>query len=501
MSEVAKKYILSIDEEAKEYFDKTLSLIKDKIKQEVLSAPLVSSYDTIRNIVDREMSEFIQTVISLIDYYTEGIYHSGKMVSRKKLKLGKQIPDVGKKYSFTNNDKLFMDSYKGSRLKQLNLDFEKAVVNYLLDKLSNVKTNGKWNLLNNDDYNPYSYSKQELSDKEMDMFVESVEDSFSDVFDQLMDAVAREIIQLFRRAQVEEYRNLGIDAVVFVVEDESLCCPACNTRAGKIVNLDNVVLDYGITGGSNHSFCKNTIDPVISYRNQITNLSIFSDVTTHVEQGTFNNYNSIFIDKEIAHRVNFKVASFEFENVPVEMEYRIIKLIKKLQIYANQFLSHTKFIFSDNITDIDVWFDSVKNHYLEKGKSDFEATNEAKIAQDKFFLKVASFDDSDVYYVSPASFDSQLIEDMLLRKIIKDKVEVTDWVKDRYDEKIKSKHIGAGIAVFQDPFVSYLAQDTVEDYLIESVVAYVNQPIKLKTTDISMFNYVKENIFNSIEFF
>ncbi|MNM43639.1 hypothetical protein D3C81_545200 [compost metagenome] len=485
VSEVVKKYILSIDEEAKEYFEKTLGLIQNRIKQEVLSAPLVSGYNTMRSIIEKEMSEFVQTVVSLIDYYSEGIYFSGKIVSRKKLRLGKPKVENGEKYSFTNNDRQFIDSYKSNQLEKFKIQFNEALVNYLVEKITNQK---------------FDYTKQELSEDESNEVIKIVINLFSNVFDEFMDATAREIIQLFRRAQIEEYRNLGIDSVTFLAEDEVLCCPVCNARAGKVVKLNDSIDRFGIISGNNHSFCKVSIDPVISYRNQITTIKSSSEVSTHSEYSPFK-FNSIFLNSEIVKNVDFKIGSFEFEQVPIEMEYRVNKLIKKFQVYSRKFLTNKKFIFVDNIADVDEWFQSVKNHYLTKGKSDFEANNEAYIAQDKLGFNLASFDCGDICYLSPTSFDSQPVENMIVRKIVADQIKVDSWVIEKYNERVDSKHFGYGMTIFQKPFVSYLAQDSAESYLIESVVAYVNQSSKLKSLDAEMFDYIKNNIFDSIEFF
>lgn len=482
---MVKKYILSIDEEAKEYFEKTLDLIQTRIVQEVLSASLVSGYNTIISIIEKEMGEFVQTVVSLIDYYAEGIYFSGKIVSRKKLRLGKPKIENGEKYSFTNNDRQFIDSYKSNQLENFKLQYSNALVKYLIEKINTQE---------------FDYKKQELSEDESKEIVEMIVNLFSNVFDEFMDGTAREIIQLFRRAQIEEYRNLGIDSVTFLAEDESLCCPVCNTRAGKVVKLNDSINKFGVIAGNNHSFCKVSIDPVISYRNQITTLRSSSEVNTHSEYAPFK-FNSIFLNNEIVKNVDFKIGNLEFEQVPIEMEYRVNKLIKKLQIYSKKFLTSKKFIFVDNIANVDEWFQSVKNHYIAKGKSDFEANNEAYIAQDKLGFNLASFDCGDVCYLSPTSFDSQPVENMIVRKIVADHINVDDWVNEKYNERINSKHVGHGMAIFQKPFISYLAQDSANSYLIESVVAYVNQPTKLKSLDSEMFDYIKNHIFDSIEFF
>lgn len=497
VSKVVKRYILSIDSEAQEYFEKTISLIEKQIREDVLGTPLISSNDHIRTIVEKEMKDFIHTIISLIDYYVEGIYDSGKNVSRKKLKLNKEQPKNGEKYSFTLKDKYFIENYKANKLTDLNSDLEKAVVDYVTELIFD-KINNKWRL---NDEAQFAYIKQELVDDEMSDIINIVTTTIRSVFDEVMDIVSREIILLFRRAQIEEYRNLGINVVTFITEDEELCCPVCAAKSGKIFKIDNVIDEYGIKGGTNHSLCKYSIDPVINYQDQLTEINVFSEMSTSPEFTPFVDNNSMFIDSNIKTRIDFEIDKFKFKNVPIEIEYRINKLIKKFQIYAKQFIRDIEFIFVDNITDNDDWFKSVKEHYISKGENEFDATNKALKAQDDLKFKIASFDYDNKYYISVNSFDSQLIEDIIVRKIIKDHIQVDNWIKNKFEERKQSKHIGYGLVIYEKPFISYLAQESAGDYLLESAIAYVNQPKKLKAIDNEIFEYIKENIFKGIQFF
>lgn len=500
MSKMVKKYILSIDSEAKEYFDNNILLIEKQLKDDIFKTPLVSSNKHITPIVKRNVEDFINTIISLVDYYTEGIFDSGKNVSRKKIKLEKQIPEKGQRYSFTKNDELFIDKYRSQKLSLLNSELDEAVVKYVVHNINN-KIESKWRI-DLEDVTELDYSKQELIDDEMDVIINIVKDCLSNVYDQIMDIVTREILVLFRRAQIEEYKNLGIDTLTTIIEDESLCCPICAVNSGKIKKLDDFIDDYGLKIGNEHSLCKYSIDPVISYQNQITNIYIDSTVNIHTEFNNSVNIDSLHLNNEIKSKIDFEIGSLKFKNVPIEVEYRITKLIKKFQIYAKSFLTDIEFIFVDNISDIDDWFKNVKQHYITtKNMNDFQATNEALKAQDNLKFKVASFDFGKIYYVSIMSFDSQLVEEILTRKLVTDRLKVDGWVQKRYDEKINSKHIGNGIVIYQDPFISYLSRETPEDYLLESVVYYINQPKKLRELDKQMFDYIKENVFNGIQFF
>lgn len=497
---MVKKYILSIDSEAKEYFDKNLLLIETQLKEGVLGTPLVSSNKYIVPIVEKGVREFIQTAISLVDYYVEGIYDSGKKVSRKKLKLKNQTPQDGKRYSFTRNDETFIDKYKTSKLTSLNMEFDKAVSDYVVEKITE-KMQSKWKFSDDEDSKAFDYSKQELVDDEMKGIIDIVKNSITDVYDELMDMITREILVLFKRAQIEEFKNLGINTITIIAEDESLCCPVCTAKSGKVSKIDETIDEYGLRDGTRHSFCKYSIDPVISYQNQLTTINPFSEVSIHSEYNSSFDDSSIRLNNEIKTNVDLTISSIKFTNVPIEVEYRVTKLLKKFQIYAKQFLREIEFIFVDNITEENDWFQSVKNHYIQEGKNDFEATNEALRAQDNLKFKVASFDFDDKYYVSVMSFDSQLVEEIITRKMVKDNLVISNWVNERYEEKQKTKHIGNGIVIYEDPFISYLSQETPEDYLLESVVAYINQPKKLEELDKKIFDYIKENVFNNIQFF
>lgn len=498
---MTKKYILSIDQEAKEYFEKSLSLIESQLKEEIFMTPLISSNKLMIPIIEKNIQDFIQTTVSLIDYYVEGIYNSGKSTSRKKIKLKNAIPEPGNKYVFTNNDQIFIDKYKSHKLTALNKQLDDAVVKYAVEKI-NSKINGKWYIDGDEEYKVFEYSKQELVDDEMTEIIQIVKTNLDTIYDEVMDILTREILMLFRRAQIEEYRNLGINTITTVSEDESLCCPVCTAKSGKVIEINKMIDEYGLKRGTRHSFCKYSIDPVISYQSQITTIiSPSSNVGHHSEYSPSFNDSSLHLNSDIKTNIDFDISQMTFKNVPIEIEYRITKIIKKFQMYGKKFLKETEFIFVDNITDEDDWFQSVKENYIQKGKNDFEATNEALKAQDNLKYKVASFDYENKYYVSIMSFDSQLIEEIITRKIVKDDLVLDDEIKELYETKKHSRHLGNGVVIYENPFISYLAQETPEDYLLESVISYINQPKKLQEVDKKIFEYIKVKIFNNIQFF
>lgn len=497
---MVKKYILSIDNETKEYFDNSLASIEKQLKEEILGTPLISSNRHIIGVIERNMTGLIETVVSLMDYYTEGIYNSGKNISRKKLKLKKELPADGKRYCFTQNDELFIDKYKSNKLTEFNAELNKSIVEYVTSIITEAMQD-KWRL-DTEDTTIFDYSKQQLVDDEMKDILDMIKENISGIYEELMDVVSREILVLFRRAQIEEYKNLGISVVTMISEDESLCCPVCTAKSGKVTKIEDIVSEYGLKSNTQHSYCKYSIDPVISYQNQVTTVNSSSEVGQHSEFTNIINDSGIHLNNEIKTNIDLTIDSFKFTNMPIEIEYRVAKLVKKFKMYAKNFMRDIEFIFVDNISDEDDWFKNVKEHYIStKEMNDFNATNEALHAQDNLKYKVASFDNGNKYYISVMSFDSQLVEEIITRKIVKDLLKINDTVNEIFEQKINSRHIGNGLVIYQDPFVSYLAQESSEDYLLESVVDYVNQPKKLQAIDEKMFNYIKENVFNNVQFF
>ena len=75
-----------------------------------------------------------------------------------------------------------------------------------------------------------------------------------------------------------------------------------------------------------------------------------------------------------------------------------------------------------------------------------------------------------------------------------------DWFKDKYNEKIKDKNVVDDIVIYKNPFISFISEIDHVNYLKESIVYYIIDKEKLERLDIETFNYIKENIFNNLEF-
>ncbi|AEO93286.1 gp15 [Bacillus phage G] len=451
VSKMVKQYILSIDSEMKEYFGEKISLLENQMKDVFSQANLAINNSSYLYLIENFIKDILDTSISLIDYYVDGIYNSGKTVSRKKLKLQKQIPDDGERYAFTDKDKLFIEKYKSEKLVSLQLELQKAIFAYIENKLSNE-------IDNNDS-------------KVIDLIKEDLDSSYEEI----IDILVREILMLFKRSQIEEYKNLNIKEISIITEDESLCCPVCIAKSNKILKIDEVINDFGLKDGNHHSFCNYSLDPIISLGK---NEELNNEVNTNID---------------------FNILSLSFKNVPIELEYRINKLVSKFKIYGKKYLREIEFNFVKNITEENDWFNSVKSHYSNSENK--SAIDNVLQAQDDLKDKTMSFDFNDKCYISINSLDYQSVEEIITRKLMNDSLVIDNWVTDRYQTKIDSKYVGNGIVIYQDPFVNQLAQDSPFDYLLESIIVYVNKPKQLEVLDKEIFDYIKEKIFNGIQFF
>ncbi|MNT75618.1 hypothetical protein D3C72_2145280 [compost metagenome] len=97
------------------------------------------------------------------------------------------------------------------------------------------------------------------------------------------------------------------------------------------------------------------------------------------------------------------------------------------------------------------------------------------------------------------SLDSQPIENIITRELVKDSLKVDDWITKKFKEKKESKIVGHGVAVYKDPFISYLAEESELNYVIESVVCFINLPNKLEAIDEDIFEYIKDNVIQKVD--
>jgi len=407
-----KKYILSIELETKEYFEQFISEILGKIDKDKSILP--------NEDVNECTDSFLNNFISLLDYYVEGIYYSGKLVSRKKLNLQNPVPPEGERYYFTDNDKEFIKKYKYLKLPLLKENLKKALVDYI----------------------NHNCNKENINEKSFNLFEEFFEYN------------VMEIIDLFKRAQIEEYSNLNIDKIRFL-SDEDNCCILCSSKSNKVYTLESIKSEFGIKDGLKHSFCKFSFEPVSS--NLFTNI----------------NYKNV-----------------EFENIPIEYLSRAKNVIDKLKLVFTN-INNKKIIFINDSNDDSNWKDSIIEYYVSKNENDLNQINDNIINSIVNDIQIFNKNQNESFvYLSNINY--QDIEYLILKSILFD-IDIEDLVVSIFNNKKESKEVGGNAAIYKDLFISYLAEESPKSYLIESIIFYIYKPNRLKIIDREIFNYIEQN--------
>lgn len=172
VSKVLKQYLLSIDDELIESFESGVDNIERLIGGES-STLSQSGFQVYEKVIDSGLNMFYDNLFELVDYYSDGIYNSGKLQVRKELNLPIE-KQKGKKYVFTEIDENHLYDYKDKRLI------------YFINK---AKTNTK----------EYIYSMKH------DDIINVIYSSYNDIFKLLID----ELVDIFEKAKSSEYEQVG----------------------------------------------------------------------------------------------------------------------------------------------------------------------------------------------------------------------------------------------------------------------------------------------------
>jgi hypothetical protein len=198
VNKVVKNYLISIDNE-----------LKNKYLQMISTANIEN-----KSIEESEVEAFVDTMISLLDYYSEGIYKRG-------------ISSITKDKSIFNNE--LLDEYK-TKLEEFAINMKEAI---------------------NGCYGEYD------------------DDS---LYDQIICIVISNCLNLFKQAQLETCIKLGIKEITLISSKES--CQICRTKS-KFKYTPEYLLKNIETF---HPFCKLNIciDNYINFNVPNTNIKFIN---------------------------------------------------------------------------------------------------------------------------------------------------------------------------------------------------------------------------------
>lgn len=496
-TKLVKQYLNSITGEIQEKFISTIKIIEKRMIEEVFKTPLQSSYLPIRNIVSNEFENLINTIADLIQDYVEPIYFNGKIAANKKLNPNFKR-NINKKYDFNQLDEIFINRYKVEKLMNFNQKLKLSIVDYINETVtSTIKSN--WNLDDIEENNIFNYTTQELVDDEMNEILNIIFDIITSIYKDLLEIVVEEILSLYKRAELEEYKNLGVSTILIKSIKDFNSCSICKTLSKNLFNINDLIEDLSINKNIIHIFCSNSIEPIINY-----NVVSYKDNSKYkinnqvakMDKTDFSLNNNI--KKTIE---SLKINKLSFYNIPIELVESIKGLTNKINIYLFDFIKEPlNFYFVDDVSDIQELFDSIKEYNLkEYQNNEFESEKETLIEQNQLKDKILVFKkDNDVFVSNTVIFEDN-IEDVIIREIMRNyQVSDLDWWKNKFEKnKISMKNDVKAVPLF----INYLATQSLNDFILESIVKYINEPLLLKNVDIDVFEKIKKDIFNDVQFF
>lgn len=186
VSGVVKNYLIAIDNELQENYTKMINTANEDL--------------------DLAVTDFVDSITALLDYYAEPIFKSGRSVITKRI-------DNTSINEFTEDEQAVVNDYRTNKLEKLSLTMKDAI-------------------------------KTCFDDREDD----------DELYDQIICVIVANCIRFFKKSQLQTCQKLGIDEVRLTSSKES--CQICQAKAKfkhKVSDLLNEVDEF-------HPFCKLAIE-------------------------------------------------------------------------------------------------------------------------------------------------------------------------------------------------------------------------------------------------
>lgn len=487
-----KNYLLSISNEAQDNYKVVLKTIKTRITEEVFKTPLQSSYLLISSIIKEELENFVDKLENILSYYSEGIYYNGKTTARKKLKLD-LVKNKGEKYSFTTRDRIVLDKFIQDKLKQFENMMKYSSVGFVTNNVTE-EIRKQWNI--NEESGTFQYTKQELVDDEIKEMTEIILQTITSIYDEILEVSISEMIALFKRGQLEEFKSLGINKLT--LNSTRDCCPVCKVRSTKVLSIESLEDDFSVNKEILHPFCNFSLEPVINYDD--FNKKSFNKHNLSEQSGS--RIDNMHLSNEIkVKNENLVLGKLVFQNVPIEVENRLVKMFSRIRIFLSEFIKPINFKFVDDITNENEWFNSLKKQN-EIESNEFEASNKTYIEQDNSRGLISTFRLDNTVFISDFALLTDSIEDIVIREIFRGiEIPNKNWWSNKIEDYSKDKQVGEGFSIKKSVFVNYLSRNSLEDFILESIVFYVNDPYNLLMINKEVFYKLKSDLFNGVQFY
>lgn len=359
-------------------------------------------------------------------------------------------------------------------------------------------------LLQDHQKSPQNIMRELLLDKQMELTEAGVADiraAIQDIWTRqryiYQRIVRTETINAYARTQLEEWFEQGLTEVTRHSINDVKTCAICRELSRPGVNVykieDLLKLEYPMTQDPKtgewltHPHCRCSFRPKVNW-----------DFLDEIEQ----DLNNITIPPTFENTTDFSSDESVASNVPVEYKDGVAGLFERDDPGG-------QFEFVPDVSEDDRWRVERKAE-LERiyGPAEGARMYNDELRENRGKMNSSILNDGTML-VSGYAGDTFPVGSILLRP----KAErVWDSLSDddqasiirTFNEKKKTEGFTLeeqGIQVFGgEPFISTMAAKSAMDYFVDSYVAYVNEPVKVKYMDPGMFIYLKDNIFAGRDF-
>lgn len=291
----------------------------------------------------------------------------------------------------------------------------------------------------------------------------------------LQRIIRTETVNTHAAVQLREWYDQGFREVERIEINDIKTCSLCRTLALPGRNIyqieDLLEEEYPVTFCS-HPQCRG------NYRLRV-NLSILDEFDSKVED--FVNAQDIEMEGSVA------------KNVPLEYQVQVEKALK-------DFGPDYGIKFVPDITDSEEWKKDRLNYWLNfYDERDAQIRVDMEVADNRGKYVQYTTDNGEVLVSGDAGELNRIVVPILREKARQSYLALEQgdqgWIVDTYDRKKKEMGFtleNEGIQIFgKVPFISPLAENSAQDYFIESYTSYVSDPIRLLYLDRPMYDFIR----------
>lgn len=173
-------------------------------------------------------------------------------------------------------------------------------------------------------------------------------------------------------------------------------------------------------------------------------------------------------------------------SIDLNINNQISNIQQRLKISLPELITDKEFVVVEDVVSIPEFADILRNKYDEEKVS--------KILE-QINNRIAVFEVDNKIFLSKNCLNK--LQYFVTRALLKDKLMQYDlsWWEEEYKKKQESKYVGDNVAIYAEPFVSYIAEQDYKSYFLESAIYFILDPDLLKVIDQENYNQLQKQIF------